>query len=185
MSYSPNNEVIVGKQADLESIEGELRRAKMSVAKVEELWAELNRLFAQYKLIEELLPDERNVPDFINKIYLAAKQADTDVKKIDQQPTQPLGYFMSDPYKIDISTTFHGMGKFLSLVANLPFTALVKELKISLSGSKKYSVSASLTVIAHHMETAQRPRNIQELKIKKVQPKEEKKPKKKGEYKPS
>ncbi len=185
-SYKANKETIETKTKNLEDLRLELQRAKGSVVKVEELRAELERLFAQYKLIEELLPDKRDVPDFINKIYLAAKQADAVVKKIEQKPSQQLGYYTADPYNIEIETTFHGLGKFLSLVANLPFTALVKSVKLRASGSKKYSISVSMVITAHHMERTQRIMKIEELKRKRPKaPKKGKKPRRKAKRVPS
>jgi len=186
MSYSPNKEVIRQKQTDLESIKSELLRAEMSVVKVEELWAEISRLFTQYKLIEELLPGDRDVPDFIQKIQLAAKQADAIITKIEQKPSTQMNYYISDPYDIHIQTTFHGLGKFLSLVANLPFTALVRTVKIETFKSSKYTISVSLTILAHHMGSDQRITKIEELRSKTAKaPKKEVAPKRKGEKLPS
>ena len=186
-SYKVNKQKIRQKSEELESIRSRIQNAKMSAARVEEIYAELNRLFAQYKLIEELLPATRDVPDFIRKIYLAAKQADSPVVKLEQKSTEPKGYYNSDPYSIKIQSTYHGFGKFLSLVANLPFTALVKGVKMSASGSKKYSINVEFTIIAHHMGSALRIDTLEELRKKRaVKPGEgKKKPKKKGKKVPS
>ena len=185
MSYGPNKKIIEEKQAKLEKLKADLIRAKSSGVKVEQLYAELNRLFTQYKLIENLLPEKRDVTDFIKKIDLAVKQSDAKLLKIDKQPPQSKGYYYADPYKININTTFNGLGKFLSLVANLPFTALVEDVKISKAKSPKYSISVSMTILAHHMETSQRIKSIEELKIKKAKKGKGAKPKRKGAKVPS
>ncbi len=186
MSYSLNKEIIEQKRTDLESINSELHRAEMSVVQVEELWAEISRLFTQYKLIEELLPGDRDVPDFIQKIQLAAKQADAIIMKIEQKSSTQMNYYISDPYNIRIQTTFHGLGKFLSLVANLPFTALVRTVKIESLKSSKYTIAVSLTILAHHMGSDQRITKIEELRSKTAKaPKKKVTPKRKGEKLPS
>ena len=186
-SYSVNNEIILKKADDLEAIRRRIENAKMSAVKVEEIRAELMRLFAQYKLIEELLPNKRDVPDFINKMYLAAKQADVVVKKLEQKQSEPKGYYVADPYTMQIQTTYHGLGKFLSLVANLPFTALVKNVSIKNLASSKYSITVTLTIVAHHMSSENRIENIDELIRKKAKAtgKGKKAPKKKGKKLPS
>ncbi|RKZ34397.1 hypothetical protein DRQ33_02235 [bacterium] len=185
MSYSANKKIIDEKQSELEKLKRELISAKGSAVKIEQIWAELNRLFTQYKLVEELLPRERDLTDFLKKIDLAVKQADAKLLKIEQKPSQNAGYYFQDPYEIRINTTFHGLGKFLSLVANLPFTALVKDVKIGKTGGEKFSITTSMTILAHHMETEQRITKIEELKVKRKTTKDKKKPKRKGEYKPS
>lgn len=186
MSYGPNKKIIDKKQQKLEKLKSDLMRAKGSGVRVEQLYSELNRLFTQYKLVEELLPDKRDMTEFIKKIDLAVKQADASISKIDQKPSLSKGYYFADPYNIKIITTFNGLGKFLSLVANLPFTALVSNVKIGKVDSKKYSISVSMTILTHHMETSQRITKIEELKSKKTKAiKKGVAPSRKGENKPS
>ncbi len=185
-SYSVNRDIIQKKSEELEKIRRDIEKAKINAAKVEEIQAELERMFAQYKLIEELLPAERNVPDFINKIYLVAKQADAKVEKLEQKPSEAKGYYTADPYDISITTTYHGLGKFLSLVANLPFTALTKNLKISQINNPKYSIKANLTIIGHHMSSENRIETLGELGRKGKKGKRKvKPPKKKAKKVPS
>jgi Tfp pilus assembly protein PilO len=162
-SFSPNKAEIEKKTADLEALKTKIQSAKMSATRVEEIRGELRRLFAQYKLIEEILPRERNVPDFINKITLSSKQADAALVRLEQQPSIPKGYYLADPYAITMNTTFNGLGKFLSLVANMPFTALVQDVKLNANVSQKYSITVSLVINAHHMEQATRLESIEEV----------------------
>ncbi len=174
-SYSANNETILKKSEELESVLNQIEQAKQNAAKAEEIKAELERLFAQYKLIEELLPRNKDIPTFINMIQLAGKQADVKISKLEQKPSIVQTYYTADPYGLKIQTTYHGLGKFLSLIANLPFTALVKNVQMSAANSKKYSVAVSLTVIAHHLPSENRPKDIKELLKKKTAPKKKKK----------
>ena len=178
MSYKPNSEIIRQKQEQLEKLHRDIQRAKNAQKNLEKLEAELKRLFTQYKLVEELLPKKRDLTDFIKKIDLVAKQADAKLIKLEQKPSQQAGYYYEDPYDVQIKTTFHGLGKFLSLVANLPFTALVKNVKISKTNDKKYSINVSMTIVAHHMKSEQRIYRIEELKKKKARPAKGKKKRK-------
>ncbi len=185
-SYSANKKTIAKKSEELESILNQIQQAKQNAAKAEEIRAELERLFAQYKLIEELLPRDRDVPTFINMIQLAGKQADAKILKLEQKPSTVQTYYTADPYNLKIETTYHGLGKFLSLIANLPFTALVKDVKMTSFSSKKYSINASLTVIAHHLPSENRPKEVKELLKKKTKaPSKRKKPTKKAKKVPS
>ena len=185
-SYSANKETIMRKSEELESILSRIEQAKQNAARAEEVKAELERLFAQYKLIEELLPRERDIPTFINMIQLAAKQADARILNLEQKPSQVGTYYTADPYRLKLHTTYHGLGKFLSLVANLPFTALVKNINMNKLNAKKYSVDVSLTVVAHHLPSESRPKEVKELLKKKGKgPGQKKKPKKKAKKVPS
>ncbi len=167
-SFSKNNDIILEKADTLQKIREKIENAKMSEIRLEQLTAELNRLFAQYKLIEELIPEKRDVADFINKIYLAAKEADANVVKLEQKTSAQQGYFFVDPYGLEIETTYNGLGKFLSLVANLPFTALVSNVRITTTTSQKYSIIASMTINAHHMEATIRAASLEDIGRKKI-----------------
>ena len=186
MSYSPNSKIIQEKQEQLEKLKRDIQKAKNAAQNLEKLQSELKRLFTQYKLVEELLPQKRDLTDFIKKIDLVAKQADAKLIKLEQKPSQQVSYYYQDPYDIQIKTTFHGLGKFLSLVANLPFTALVKNVKITKTNDKKYSIDVSMTIVAHHMKSEQRIYKIEELKRKKAKgPKGKKKTIRKAKKVPS
>ncbi|HDG67607.1 MAG TPA: hypothetical protein ENG11_00480 [candidate division Zixibacteria bacterium] len=185
MSYKPNKEVIQQKQEQLEKLRRDIQTAKRAAKNIDKLEAELKRLFTQYKLVEELLPGKRDLTDFLKKIDLVAKQSDAKLVKIEQKPSQQVGYYYEDPYNIQIKTTFHGLGKFLSLVANLPFTALVRDIKITRANEKKYSINVSMTIVAHHMKSEQRIYKIEELKKKKPGAKKKKKIRRKAKKVPS
>ncbi len=174
--YKPNQETIEEKTATLTQLRAKLQRAKATLANETKLRWELERLFAQYKLVEELMPAERDIPNFISKIYLAAKQADVSIIRIEPRPSVPQTYYIVDPYALQIKTTFAGLGKFLALISNLPFTALVDELKITRSGQGENQIEVTMIVNTHHMTAAQRITRIEEV-TKKAQKRGKRRPK--------
>lgn len=175
-SYSVNKKTIAQKQAEYENLKTELNAAIQTAAQLDEITKEIEKLFAQYKIIQELLPSERNDADFINKLYIVARQAKINVLSLEPKPSQQQQFFWEDPYGLEVEGTYHSLGTFFAFLANLPFSALVSELKINATGSQdptKSTVRSRFNIIGHHLEQAEKIERTEELLkkgIKKPQP---------------
>jgi Tfp pilus assembly protein PilO len=143
-------------------LKADYEKVKSSLARVEELKWDLQQLFAKYKLIEELVPEKRDIPDFITKSYFAAKQADVEIIRLEPKESTPMTYYVQDKYSLNIESTYEGIGKFIALIANLPFTALVDDVNISVKSGDTRSLS--MTVKTHHMVPSARIASIQDLR---------------------
>lgn len=177
-SYSANKKIISQKQAEYETLERELKAAIQTAAQLKEITKEIERLFAQYKIVQELLPSERNDADFINKLYIVARQAKIEVKSLEPQPSQQQQFFWQDPYTLEVEGTYHSIGTFFAFLANLPFSALITELKLNASGAQdptKSSIKSRFNIIGHHLEQTEKITRTDEL-LKKGIKKQEGKP---------
>lgn len=160
--YTVKRKIIDEKTAQLTSLKADYEKVKSSLARVEELKWDLQQLFAKYKLIEELVPEKRDIADFITKSYFAAKQADVEIIRLEPKESIPMTYYVQDKYSLNIESTYEGIGKFIALIANLPFTALVDDVNISVKSGDARSLS--MTVKTHHMEPSTRITSIQDLR---------------------
>lgn len=152
--YSPNKELINDKSEKLEQLNLKLQSARLQAGKLAEIEAELEEAFIKYKLLEKLLPTERDVPDFINKLNVVARQNNIKVSRIDLDPSEIMQYYTADPYRIEISGAYHNLGMFLRDVANLPFIATTKN--VQLTRSSQGDVKASLIITSYHLPSTER-----------------------------
>jgi len=152
--YSPNQSLINEKREKLEQLNLKLQSARLQAGKLAEIEEELEEAFMKYKLLEKLLPTERNVPDFINKINVAARQNNIKVSRMDLDPSEIQEFFTADPYRMDISGSYHDFGSFLSDVANLSFIATSKNIQLTKSGPG--NIKASITIISYHLSEGER-----------------------------
>lgn len=152
--YGPNKELIEEKSKNLEQLNLKLQSARLQAGKLEEIEAELEEAFVKYKLLEKLLPTERDVPDFINKLNMAARQNNVDVNRIELDPSEIMQFYTADPYRIELSGAYHDIGKFLMDVANLPFIATARNIQLEKdSGSK---IKANLIITSYHLPSTER-----------------------------
>ncbi len=152
--YSPNKELVNDKSEKLEQLNLKLQSARLQAGKLAEIEAELEEAFVKYKLLEKLLPTERDVPDFIKKINVAARQNNIKISRMDLDPSEIMQYYTADPYRIEISGTYHNLGLFLRDVANLPFIATTKN--VQLTRSSQGDVNASLIITSFHLPSTER-----------------------------
>jgi type IV pilus assembly protein PilO len=154
--YSPNKRLIAERRNKLDGLRQKLNNAKMRANKLDAVIEERDSLYTKYKLLEKLMPTERDVSDFINKLYISATNNGIMVEKLDKKASFPQDFFMADPYELDITTSYHKLGFFLSEVANFPFTTTTSQMKLNATGDEENSLSIDLTLITYHIENGQR-----------------------------
>jgi len=153
--YSPNKKIISEKRKTLEELNLKLSNIKLSAVKLPQLQKEVEKLFIQYKLLEELMPPERDVAEFINKLNISARENNVQVRQIDVHPSEPSEYYHTDPYKVRITGRYHEIGSFLSAIANLKFIATAKNFLLKRTTSGK-EVSAEFIIDSYHIPSSER-----------------------------
>ncbi len=154
--YKPNLEEITTHQNELDGLRQELNKAKMKAQKYDQLMEEIDSLYTKYKLLETLMPDQQDVPDFINKLNISAANNGILIKKFNPQQPREQDFFMADPYALEISTDYHKLGFFLSEVANFPFTTTSDRLSIKSTNNQDKSMEIELSLITYHINEGDR-----------------------------
>ncbi len=152
--YSPNRELINKKRQDLEQLNLTLQTARLQAGRLEEIEAELEEAFVKYKLLEKLLPTERNVPDFINKVNMAARQNNVNIARMDLDPSEIMEFYTADPYRMEVVGGYHDFGNFLQEIANLSFIATTKNIQLDKVAGDK--VKATFIITSYHLPTRDR-----------------------------
>ncbi|RKZ29795.1 hypothetical protein DRQ36_07565 [bacterium] len=149
--YGPNKEAISKKRESIEQLNLKLQTAKMNAGKLAEIQKEMEEAFVKYKLLEKLMPAERDVPDFLNKLNIASRENNVKVINIDLEPSEVREFYIADPYRIEFKGNYHDLGAFLEDIANLPFIATAKNVNLKKTDKATGTISASLTIISYHM----------------------------------
>jgi len=176
-SYAPKSKIIEEKTNTLSDKKLVLNNNKLKAKKLDQLRAERDSLFVKYRLLEHLLPSERDVPDFLNKLYISAANNGILVSKIDPQKSNETDFFYADPYNLELYTTYHKLGLFLSEVANFPFTTTASKLEMkSPNSSPDGNLDIKLSVTTYHINESERITDPEQFKNKTdKKPKDEKK----------
>jgi Tfp pilus assembly protein PilO len=125
------------KAQELGRLKDTLERAKAQAARRVSLQQEYEQLQEQWQVVETLLPRERNMSDFIQKLEIIKGKEEVTIERIHPLPPEMVDFYMENPYEVEMLTTFHGLGRFFSHVANLPIIVDVSDLEILMIPQKQ------------------------------------------------
>jgi len=118
------------KSEELQRLRASLETAKERAARRVSLQQEYDQLKEQWKVVETLLPKERNMSDFIQNLHRIKGKVDATVERVSPMPSTTVDFYTENPYEVEMLTSYHGLGRFFSHVANLPIIVDVSDLDI-------------------------------------------------------
>jgi Tfp pilus assembly protein PilO len=126
--YVPNNEKLDVRRSNYEQLMANLKTIELKAKSLEGLRKEYEKLYARYETVEQLLPDEEQVPEFLMQLHKAALTSQSVIAEV--QPQTPTGesFYNVSQYSVKFKGTYHELGRFLASVANFPFITNVSEL---------------------------------------------------------
>jgi Tfp pilus assembly protein PilO len=129
--YSPNVARIEAKVAEHERILTDLRNVELKAKSFDALKDEYESLYAQYLQISSLLPDQRQLEDFLLQLHQAAITTETEITAVTPKPPMASGFYMTNGFQMEVSGSYHALGRFFASVANFPFIANVRNVQIT------------------------------------------------------
>jgi type IV pilus assembly protein PilO len=153
--YMPRKARIESMEKEYAKLSAELEKARKTVGNLAQLEAEYQKLHDQWISAQQLLPEEKEMPDLLRKVTTAGNKA--GVKFLLFQPLPPVQkeFYTSHPIKIAVRGGYHHLGIFLSRLANMQRIVNVSNLNLTTaSKSRKRDQQSSATVTANFTLTA-------------------------------
>jgi len=129
--YSPNVARLEAKVAEHERILTDLRNVELKAKSFDALKEEYESLYAQYLQISSLLPDERQLEDFLFQLHQSAITTETEITAVTPKAPVAAGFYMANGFQMEVSGSYHALGRFFASVANYPFIANVRTVQIT------------------------------------------------------
>jgi Tfp pilus assembly protein PilO len=129
--FSPDQDRIASRIAEHERILGDLRSVEMKAKSFDVLRDEYETLYRQYLHISSLLPDQRQLEDFLLQLHQTAVTTEIEVTSVTPKPPVATGFYMTNAFEMEVAGTYHALGRFFASVANFPFIATVRGVRIS------------------------------------------------------
>jgi Tfp pilus assembly protein PilO len=130
--YSNYSKKISEKQMEYEMLLTNLKKVELKAKSIESLKVEYHTLWDRYRSVEQLLPEENEVPLFLSQIHTAAQMSQARVLELIPKDPVSISFYNSLDYSVKLEGNYHDLGRFLCNVANFPFLNSVSE--ISLQG---------------------------------------------------
>jgi type IV pilus assembly protein PilO len=118
-----NIQEIKSKNSQQENLNKQLLAFQAKKQTIEGLRQESEAREREYKSLELLLPEERQIPLFLTQMHGAAQATHTEIVQITPLGAAPVSFYNIDNFNIEVVSNYHGFGEFLSNIANFPFIA--------------------------------------------------------------
>jgi Tfp pilus assembly protein PilO len=128
--FNPQVEQIQAKMAEHERILGELRSVEMKAKSFDALKEEYETLYSQYVNMSSLLPDKRQLEEFLLQLHQTALTTEIEVTSVTPQVPVATGFYMTNGFQMEVAGTYHTLGRFFASVANFPFIANIHNVQI-------------------------------------------------------
>jgi type IV pilus assembly protein PilO len=119
--YVPRVEEVESLQSRLTQLEDRNRQAQVAAARG---GAELEERLAVYERhldrLEELIPQNEEVPALLNSIVLEARRMGVEMAFLNPGPSIPGEFYTEQSYEMAVVGDFHPVARFLTAVASLP-----------------------------------------------------------------
>ncbi len=104
------------------------KKVKAEADSVEQLWNKLN----------EILPSEEEVPQWIKKVALMGIRNRLEFTMFRPMPTSVKGFYVIYPIDIDLVGSYHDFGRFVEDLTNSPQVTKITNLEITSFNSKDF-----------------------------------------------
>lgn len=128
--FSPNTEMIESRISEHERILRDLSAVEMKAKSFDALKLEYESLYRQYLKISSLLPDERQLEGFLLQLHQTAVTTDIQVTGLTPAAPVATGFYMTNAFQMEVTGTYHSLGRFFARVANFPFIANVRNVQM-------------------------------------------------------
>ncbi len=166
--YSKNAKAISLKQTEYETILTDLKNVEMKAKGFENLKAEYERLLKRYQEVEQLLPEEKQIPLLLTQMHFAAQSSQTGINQIVPAAVVPVDFYNSSSFNIETNGSYHDFGNFLSNIANFPFLASVSQVtltgkpqEIDVPGSEHDQVTAVFKLTTYWVQEGERLKKVE------------------------
>jgi type IV pilus assembly protein PilO len=142
----PKNEKIEVLNRDIAKQEQDISKAQNMVQRLDELKAENERLRAELKVLEEFLPEEREISSLLKQVEHLSREAELGINswKPAARRRHASGIVYEIPVSISLNGSYHKLGQFFSSLTQLD--RIVNVNNISMSGPKPKGDEAILNV---------------------------------------
>jgi len=155
INYPVRKAKIEALEKEHAKLSAELEKARKMVGNLARLEAEYERLHDQWLSAQDLLPEEKEMPELLRQVTSAGNKSGVRFALFEPQPPQPKEFFSEHPVKIKVRGNYHQIGIFLSRLANMSRIVNVSKLELNSTEGSKGGNKQGKTQAAKNMNTVE------------------------------
>lgn len=142
-NYPVRKAKIVALEKEHESLSAEVEKARKVVGDLARLEAEYERLHDQWLSAQELLPEEKEMPELLRQVTMAGSRAGVEFALFQPQAPAPKEFHTEHPIKVTVRGNYHQVGSFLGRLSNMERIVNVSEVALVQPADKKIKKKTS------------------------------------------
>ena len=145
-SYPARKAKIVQLEAEHERLAAEVEKARKVVGDLARLEAEYERLHDQWLAAQELLPEEKEMPELLRQVTMAGSRAGVEFALFEPEAIVAKEFHAEHPITVTVRGNYHQVGSFIGRIANMDRIVNVSDMVLTQpkemkGGKKKTSTS--------------------------------------------
>jgi Tfp pilus assembly protein PilO len=128
--YSPYEAQLVQKKAQYQKLKTDLFAVQEKAKGLDALRVEVGQQEARYEKVRLWLPEKKEDESFLHQVHMAEQSTNSTIMNITPQASIPHEFYTANSYKVEIESTYHGLGKFFEKVVNFPFIVNISDVMI-------------------------------------------------------
>ncbi len=136
-SYRPKYKRIKAYRSECKQLEAKLVKAKKNAADIDSFRKKIARKKAQFKIVMQALPEEKEIPSLISSISRSGLDAGLEFLLFQPQAEKSQGFYAEIPVSIKVTGTYHNVAVFFDKVSRLSRIVNIEDIKMSARRSKQ------------------------------------------------
>jgi type IV pilus assembly protein PilO len=126
----PEQEQLAARQARLDTLRAEIRKAQLIGGRVPEFRAQVADLERRLESLRPVLPEQKDVGELLNRINTLAVQSNLTVSGFTSKPITTRQMYAEWPFVLQLDGTYHNLGLFLDKISKVPRIISITDLNI-------------------------------------------------------
>jgi len=144
--YSDALEEQAKKEAQLATLQQEIRALEATANRLPEFQREVQALEARLETLKRILPPEKEMPDLMRRVQYLAAQSSLAVRKFNPTATAQKEFYLEVPISLDLEGTYHNLGAFFDRVSRM--SRLVNLGNIKVQAQKDQTIRNTIAIEA-------------------------------------
>ena len=136
-NYPVRKAKIQALESEHEKLAAEVEKARKVVGDLARLEAEYERLHDQWLSAQELLPEEKEMPELLRQVTTAGSRAGVEFALFEPQAPVAREFYTDNPINVVVRGNYHQVGSFLDRLSNLERIVNVNDLTLGQPSEKK------------------------------------------------
>ena len=146
--YSDALEQQKQKEAQLATLQQEIRALEATANRLPEFQREVQALEARLETLKRILPPEKEMPDLMRRVQYLAAQSSLAVRKFSPTSTAQKECYLEVPISLDLEGTYHNLGAFFDRVSRMSRLVNLGNLRIQAQKTQTISNTVAISAVA-------------------------------------